>query len=87
MLQFVRLMAKVAPDFTADRGTAMLSDADHEVAADPRLRRHFLEMLRDTLRQGLSGLLLDLQLADRNWEVVPPRPSRPAQSRQSQRYK
>jgi pimeloyl-ACP methyl ester carboxylesterase len=71
MLQVVRLMAKVAPDFTADRGTAMLSEVDRKVVAAPRLRQRFLEMLRDAFRQGPQGGRLDLQLASRDWQVGP----------------
>lgn len=37
------------------------------------MRRGFLEMLRDSLRQGPRGMLLDLQLANGHWEVQPPR--------------
>ena len=73
VLWMVRLAAQVAPDLTADRGTAMMSEADRRVVSDPGMRRRFIDMLRDALRQGPSGTLLDLQLADEDWDLDPPR--------------
>lgn len=73
LLRISGFMAGFAPEFTANRATSALSEADQEVVAEPRIRSAFLEMLRDALRQGPKGALLDLQLAARPWEVVPPR--------------
>lgn len=72
VLWMVRLAAQVAPDLTADRSTAMLSEADRRVVSEPGMRRRFIEMLRDALRQGPGGTLLDLQLADEDWDLDPP---------------
>ena len=68
-LYFIRFMAKMAPGITINRGTAMLSEADQKVVADPLIRKRFLFMLKDSLRQGPDGLLKDLQLARQHWNV------------------
>jgi pimeloyl-ACP methyl ester carboxylesterase len=75
ILQFIRVMARVTPGFTIDRGTAMLSDADRRVVADSARQRAFLEMLKDSLREGPRGMILDLQIENGPWRVRPP--SRP----------
>ncbi len=75
VLRLVQVSVRVTPGFTVDRGTAMLSKPDQAVVADPRIRRDFLAMLRDALRQGPRGPLLDLRLGAREWQVeVPPPP-------------
>ncbi|MGH8952842.1 MAG: alpha/beta fold hydrolase, partial [Acidimicrobiia bacterium] len=68
LLRFSGFIARVAPDFTANCATSSLSPPDQLVVAEPRIRSAFLEMLRDALRQGPKGALLDLQLAAREWE-------------------
>jgi pimeloyl-ACP methyl ester carboxylesterase len=80
-LRATRFAAQVAPDFTADRGTAMLTDADRAVVRDPIIRRRFVEMLIDAIGRQPCGVLLDLQLAHRPWEVRPPRTPVPIQIR------
>jgi pimeloyl-ACP methyl ester carboxylesterase len=71
-LQLIRLLARVAPDITAGIGAKMLAPADRKVVSAPDIRRRFVNMLRDSLRQGPRGMLLDFQLADQDWEVQPP---------------
>lgn len=73
LLRLARSLARWAPDFTANRATSVLSEPDQVVVSEPRIRAAFLEMLRDSLRQGPQGALLDLQLAAQAWEVIPPR--------------
>lgn len=73
LLRLSGFMALFAPDFTANRATSSLSPPDQVVVAEADIRQAFLEMLRDALRQGPEGALLDLRLAARQWEVVPPR--------------
>jgi pimeloyl-ACP methyl ester carboxylesterase len=73
VLRAVRVAARVAPGLTADRATAMLAEADRAVVADARLRRMFIQAVRDALRQGPAGPLLDLRLAGLGWTIRPPR--------------
>ncbi len=73
LLRLSGFMARYAPDLSANRATSSLSPPDQVVVAEPRIRHAYLAMLRDALRQGPKGALLDLQLAAREWEVVPPR--------------
>src|SRR5207247_9868184 len=47
------------------------------VVADPRLRRMFLQTVREALRQGAAGPPLDLRLAGLGWTIRPPRPGVP----------
>jgi len=77
VLRLVGLAARVAPGFTADRGTGMLVEADRLVVSEPRARRRFIAMLRDALRQGPEGTARDLELAARWWAVAPPARSVP----------
>jgi pimeloyl-ACP methyl ester carboxylesterase len=72
-LHGVRVAARIAPRFTANRATSMLAAPDRAVVADPRLRRAFIQMLREALRQGARGPLLDMQLAGQAWRVRPTR--------------
>lgn len=72
MLQAIRHLARMAPGFTLNRAAASLSDPDRQVVSQPQIREEFLAMLRDALRQGTEGPLLDLQLANREWKVAQP---------------
>jgi pimeloyl-ACP methyl ester carboxylesterase len=49
----------------------MLAAPDRAVVADPRLRTAFTRMVREALRQGARGPLLDLQLAGEAWQIRP----------------
>src|SRR5919197_1106947 len=71
----VRAAPALAPEFTTNRATAMLAPPDRAAVADPQLRRIFLQTVREALRQGTSGPLLDLQLAGQAW--APHRPPAP----------
>jgi pimeloyl-ACP methyl ester carboxylesterase len=77
LLEIIRVMARWAPEFTLHRAIEMLSQADRDAVASPRMRREFLAMLRETLRQGPRGLLVDLQLMQQNWDVLRPSSSIP----------
>ena len=71
-LHGVRAAARIAPGFTTDRATALLAAPDRAVVTDPRLRHIFLQTVREALRQGAAGPLLDLQLAGQAWTIRPP---------------
>src|SRR5262249_45920256 len=43
--------------------------ADREAVSAPVIRRRFIEMLSDSLRQGVRGALHDLQLGARHWSI------------------
>ena len=76
-LRAIRVAAAIAPGFTTDRATAMLAPPDRAAVAGATLRRTFLQPVREALRQGAAGPLLDLRLAGQEWAVVPPRDAVP----------
>lgn len=76
-LRLLALGARLSPGMTTDVGARMLSPVDRAVVEPVEMRQRFIAMLQDALRQGPEGVLRDLQLADCEWEVVPPNGSIP----------
>jgi pimeloyl-ACP methyl ester carboxylesterase len=73
MLRGVAAMAQLAPRVALGLGTKTLAPADLALVSEPDMRRRYADTLRDALAQGPAGVLLDLQLAARDWPVRAPR--------------
>jgi pimeloyl-ACP methyl ester carboxylesterase len=70
-LRLLALGARLTPGMTTDLGTRLLSPIDRAVVEPREVRRHFIAMLRDALRQGPEGVLQDFQLAECEWDLLP----------------
>ena len=70
-LRLLALGARLTPGMTTDLGARLLSATDRAVVKPRAVRRCFIAMLQDALRQGPAGVLQDLQLAEYEWEITP----------------
>lgn len=69
---------RFAPRLFASIGRRRLTQADRASVDNPEIAKRFMATLRDALRHGTRGTLVDLQLAARCWEIRPPASAIPA---------
>ncbi|MDX2158145.1 MAG: alpha/beta hydrolase [Hyphomicrobiaceae bacterium] len=70
-VQWGRAAFLAAPELSLLSFVTALSPADRRVLSAPAARRLVLAMTREAMRQGIEGVIADLELFSRTWRVDP----------------